>query len=226
MGMSKGVIVLLGAPGAGKGTQAKRLVEQFSLGHVSTGEVLREAVRQGSPLGQKAKAIMESGELVPDELVAEIVSERVIGAEGDSGVILDGFPRNVKQAEYLDSVAQEIPLSVINIRLDEEMAVRRLSGRRFCPACGSLYNVFFSPPEKGGLCNCGTPLMQRRDDQEEVIRERLRVYRDQTQAVESYYGGRDTYFEVDGNQDPQQVAEEMAGIVRKIEEQWSTVDRQ
>jgi adenylate kinase len=223
--MSKGVIVLLGAPGAGKGTQAKKLVEQFSMGHVSTGEVLREAVRLGTPLGQKAKAIMEAGELVPDELVAQIVSERAIGAEGDSGVILDGFPRNVRQAEYLDSVAREIPVHVINIRLDEEMAVRRLSGRRFCPACGTIYNIFFSPPENEGVCdNCGTPLMQRKDDREEVIRERLRVYREQTQPVESYYRSRENYFEVDGNQDPEEVAVEMAKIVRKIEEQWSTVD--
>jgi adenylate kinase len=224
--MSKGVIVLLGAPGAGKGTQAKMLVEQFSLSHVSTGEVLREAVRQGTPLGQKAKAIMEAGALVPDELVSQIVRERVVGAEGDGGVILDGFPRNVKQAEYLDSLAGDLSLNVINIRLDEEMAVRRLSGRRFCPACGNIYNVFFSPPEREGRCACGTPLLQRKDDREEVIRERLRVYREQTQPVESYYDGRDSYYEVDGNLDPDQVAAEITGIVRRIEEQWSTVDRQ
>ncbi|RPJ87079.1 MAG: nucleoside monophosphate kinase, partial [Acidobacteria bacterium] len=178
------VITLLGAPGAGKGTQAKILADKFGYKHVSTGEVLRDAVRQGTPLGQKVKAVMEAGELVSDDLVSEIVRERVTAPDAPRVFILDGYPRNVPQATYLDKLGNSIDIYVVDIKLEEEQAVKRLSGRRYCSACGKIYNVFFSPSVKDGICDvCGSQLLQRKDDAEEVIKERFRVYRQQTAPV-------------------------------------------
>ena len=219
--MKKKVITLLGAPGAGKGTQAKMLAEKFGFKHVSTGDVLREAVRLGTPLGQKAKKLMEAGELVPDELVAGIVRDSVTAADAPDVFILDGYPRNVPQAKFLDSLADKADVYVIDLKLEEEDAVKRLAGRRYCANCGKIYNVFFSPSNREGVCDaCGGALEQRKDDAEEVVKERFRVYRQQTAPVSDFYAGQPRYFSVDGNREMEDVAAEMSGLVKELKSHW------
>ncbi len=205
------VVILLGAPGAGKGTQAKLLAESSGYLHVSTGDLLREAVRQGSELGKRCKAIMEAGELVPDELVSQLVEEKNSSGRADSGMILDGYPRNLAQAEFLSRVLNGVRPKTIRIRVDEDQVVKRLSGRRTCSGCGRIYNVFFSPSAKGEAeCEaCGGKLLQRKDDREEVIRERMHVYRQQTAPMIGYYSSRGDFFEVDGNRSVSEVAAEI-----------------
>jgi adenylate kinase len=218
----KKVITLLGAPGAGKGTQAKLLAERFSYPHVSTGDVLREAVRNGTPLGGKVRQIMEAGELVPDELVSEIVRERVSDPAGPRVFILDGYPRNVEQARFLQSLEEQIEVYVIDVRLEEEAAVKRLAGRRFCSNCGKIFNVFFSPSRREGICDvCGSELQQRKDDAEEVVKERFRVYREQTAPVSDFYAGQPNYFEVDADREPEAIAADLSCLIGALESQWS-----
>ena len=213
--MNHPVIVLLGAPGAGKGTQARKLAERFDLVHLSTGDVLREAVKEGSALGRQVQEIMEAGELVPDQLVSEIVREGVSGDGLQRGVVLDGYPRNVSQAKFLEEVTSGRERAVINIRVDSDELLRRLSGRRDCSGCGTLYNVYFLPALKEGVCNlCGSDLVQRKDDRGEVVTERLRVYREETEPVIGFYSTRENYFEADGNQDPEAVFEEIMTKLR------------
>jgi adenylate kinase len=216
------VITLLGAPGAGKGTQAKMLASKFGYKHVSTGDVLREAVRLGTPLGLKAKAAMDAGELVSDDLVCGIVRESVTAPDAPEAFILDGFPRNLVQAKFLTSLAEEIDLYVIDLQLKEEEALKRLAGRRYCGDCGKIYNVFFSPSSKEGVCDaCGGALEQRKDDAEEVVKERFRVYRAQTAPVSDYYAGQPRYFPVDGSREPEDVAAEMVRLVSGFESRRS-----
>lgn len=213
------VVVLLAPPGGGKGTQAQRLVERFGMTHISVGDVLREEVRRGSDLGCRVKKIMEAGELVSDELVADIIRSRLTGANGSKGVVLDGYPRNVNQAGQLDSITDQMQVRVINIAVAEDQVVKRLSGRRFCRNCGKIYNIYFSPPAVPAVCDdCGGELIQRSDDTQVVIEERLRVYDRQTRPVLDYYRSRDSFFEVDGNWSPVDVHEEVARIVGTMAE--------
>lgn len=208
------IVVLLGPPGGGKGTQAKRLVDEFGLVHYSTGDILREEVRRDSPVGRRAKAIMEAGELVPDEVLGEIVRGRLKDLEPGDGCILDGYPRTLAQARFLEEIRDGMPLIVVNVTVDEEQIIKRLSGRRFCPKCGNIYNIYFSPPKEAGHCDrCGAELQRREDDHEDVIRERLRVYNEQTRPVVDFYRDWPTYFEVDGNKDPAVVFDELSRIV-------------
>jgi adenylate kinase len=187
--------------------------------HISVGDVLREEVRKGSPLGDQVKEIMESGELVSDELVAEIIRNRLTAENESGGFVLDGYPRNVAQAGYLDSITADMQMRVINIAVDEDQIVKRLSGRRFCRNCGKIYNIYFSPSAVPGVCDgCKGELIQRSDDTREVISERLRVYNEQTLPVLDYYRSRSSYFEVDGNWDPSDVHDEVARIVGAIAE--------
>ena len=208
-------VILLGAPGAGKGTQAKLLAESKGYLHLSTGDLLRQAVRQGSQLGKRCKAIMEAGELVPDELVSQLVEEKNNSGQADSGMILDGYPRNLAQAEFLSRVLKGVKPKTIQIRLDEDQVVKRLSGRRTCSKCGRIYNVFFSPSGKGEKeCEaCGGELLQRKDDRQDVIRERLRIYCQQSAPLVEYYSSRGVFFEVDGNRSVNEVAAEIARLV-------------
>lgn len=193
------VTILLGPPGAGKGTQAKRLADRFGYLHVSTGDILREEVRAGTNLGSRVEAIMNSGELVPDELVAEIVG-KTLARDTGNGILLDGFPRNLAQATYLSRISNGPPPVVINLKLEDAEVVRRLNGRRHCARCGSIYNLYYSQPRKEGVCDsCGGELVLRRDDRESVIRERLRVYRDQTQPLVDYYKTKGRYGEVEAS---------------------------
>ena len=208
------VSVLLGPPGGGKGTQAKKLVDRFGLNHISVGDVLREEVRKGSDLGDQVKAIMEAGELVSDQLVAEIIRSRLMDDAESEGFILDGYPRNVAQAEYLASITDGMQVRVINVAVAQDQVVKRLSWRRFSQKCGKIYNIYFSPSAVPGICDdCGDELVQRSDDTEEVIAERLRVYNEQTHPVMAYYQSAGNYYEVDGNWDPVDVHEEVAKVV-------------
>lgn len=185
-------IVLFGPPGAGKGTQASLLSEKYGAAHISTGDILREAVANKTEVGLRAKGFMDKGELVPDEVVIAIVKDK-LASIGDQGFILDGFPRTIAQAQALDIALVEIekPLdAVVNLQVDEDELVRRLSGRRVCPSCGEPYHIDSKPPKVEGVCDkCGAALIHRADDQPEAIRNRLRVYNEQTSPVLGYYSG-------------------------------------
>lgn len=184
-------IVLLGAPGSGKGTQAKLLVQRKGIPQVSTGDLLRAEVAQGSPLGQKAKAAMDAGELVSDEVVLGMIRRRLNEPDARSGFILDGFPRNLAQGEALDELLQEIGQPIdhaVHIKVSRGALMQRLTGRRTCESCGQMYNVYSSPPKREGICDrCGGRLLQRDDDNEETIARRLDVYQQQTEPLIGYY---------------------------------------
>jgi adenylate kinase len=184
-------IVLLGAPGAGKGTQAKKMVEKYGIPQISTGDILRKAVADGTPLGKEAKQYMDKGELVPDSVVIGLVKERLAQDDCKKGFILDGFPRNTSQAETLDKVLEEMgmPLQVaLSVDVDFDVLMKRLTGRRTCRQCGQMYNIYYSPPKQEGVCDkCGGELYQRDDDKEETIRKRLEVYESQTAPLIEYY---------------------------------------
>ncbi len=184
-------LILLGPPGAGKGTQAKRLIERYGIPQISTGDILRAAVREGTDLGKTAKKYMDAGKLVPDEVVIGIIEERLKEPDCAKGYILDGFPRTVAQADALTDVLARMGKSidhVVSIEVPDEELVERLTGRRTCRSCGAMYHVKFSPPQKPGVCDkCGGDLFQRDDDKEETIRARLKVYQEQTAPLIAYY---------------------------------------
>ncbi|MBI5674570.1 MAG: adenylate kinase [Nitrospirae bacterium] len=185
-------LVLLGAPGAGKGTQAKKLIEKHSIPQISTGDILRKAVADGTPLGKEAKVIMDSGGLVSDKIVLGLVQERLKQDDCKKGYILDGFPRNTAQAEALDKILSGMgaPLTVaLSVDVDKDVLMKRLTGRRTCKSCQQMYNIYFSAPKKEGVCDkCGGALFQRDDDKEETIKKRLDVYDTQTAPLFDYYG--------------------------------------
>lgn len=214
-------VVLLGAPGAGKGTQAKMLSAELDVPHISTGDILREAVAQGTELGTEAKGYMDAGELVPDELVIAIARERLARPDCGDGFVLDGFPRTVEQAEALGEMLDDLgrqPLTVVNLTVDEDEIIRRLSGRRLCKGdCGGIYHVDEEGVESGAACpaeDCDGELYQRSDDEPEAIAERLEVYRAQTQPLIDYYDERDVLVNVSGEGDPLAIAERVLQAVR------------
>jgi adenylate kinase len=211
-------LILLGPPGAGKGTQAKMLTEEFSIPQISTGDILRAAVKAGTPMGVKARAYMDAGGLVPDDVVVGIVRDRLYEADCNNGFILDGFPRTVAQADALQAGLQEMCKEldrVISLNVDVEALVERLTGRRTCKECGRGYHVKFDPPCVNGVCdNCGGSLFQRDDDQEETIRKRLRVYAEQTAPLINYYRETGMLLELNGMQPITQVQEEMLLLLR------------
>lgn len=213
-------IVLLGAPGSGKGTQAQQLSKDMGVPQVSTGDLLRAAVKQGTPLGKQAKAAMDAGELVSDDIVLGMIRERLDEPDAQKGFILDGFPRNTSQAESLDELLKELdrPLAAaILLDVDESVLMERLTGRRTCESCGALYNVYSSPPAQEGVCDeCGGKLFQRQDDNEETIRNRLKVYHDETQPLVEYYDKQDKLHRVQGVGDVELVTKAMASIMRDL----------
>ncbi len=195
-------VILLGAPGAGKGTQAERIVAEFGLPHISTGEMLRAAVEAGTEMGRAAQRFMSAGELVPDEVVVGVVRDRLAEPDAARGFLLDGFPRTLAQARRLDEIlaaAGRAVTHVILIDVPEDELVQRISGRRSCTGCGKLYNVTFDPPQTEGVCDvCGADLMQRADDNEETVRNRLAVYRRETAPLIDYYRAKGVLGEAQG----------------------------
>lgn len=195
-------LVLLGAPGAGKGTQAKKLIDKYGIPQISTGDILRKAVADGTPLGKEAKSFMDKGELVPDSVVIGLVKERLGQDDCKKGFILDGFPRNTSQAETLDGTLAGVgmPLEVaLSVDVDFDVLLKRLTGRRTCKQCGQMFNIYFSPSSKEGVCDkCGGALYQRDDDKEETIKKRLDVYRAQTEPLIGYYAAKGILKRVEG----------------------------
>jgi len=195
-------LVLLGAPGAGKGTQAKKLIEKYGIPQISTGDLLRAAVKDGTPLGKEAKSYMDSGGLVPDSVVLGMVEERLKQDDCKKGYILDGFPRNTAQAEELDKMLDKMGMAMtaaVSVDVPSEDLMKRLTGRRTCKACGQMYNIYFSAPKTEGSCDkCGGELYQRDDDQEATIKNRLKVYEDQTSPLIKYYGAKGILHSIQG----------------------------
>lgn len=198
-------LVLLGAPGAGKGTQAKKLIEKYGMPQISTGDLLRAAVAAGTELGKEAKTYMDSGNLVPDSVVLGMVEERLQQDDCKNGYILDGFPRNTAQAEALDEMLGKVGMSLdaaLSVDVPLEDLMKRLTGRRTCKDCGQMYNIFYSAPATEGKCDkCGGELYQRDDDQEETIQKRLEVYTAQTAPLIDYYGSKGIVKSVSGTGD-------------------------
>src|ERR1051326_5078081 len=221
---SIGPIVLLGPPGAGKGTQAQRIVEHYEIPQISTGDILREQVKAGTPLGLQAKDIMARGDLVPDELLYGMVGEGLRRADCDRGFILDGFPRTAAQAGWLDAFLEHelfdnskkthcLPI-VVRIDVDYNELLLRLTGRRTCPVCGRIYNVHLQPPRVNEKCDVdGTALNIRNDDREEVIRERLSTYEQQTRPVADHYERKGRLVSVDGNLPVDEVSERIFRVI-------------
>jgi adenylate kinase len=209
-------IVLLGPPGAGKGTQAKQISKSFHIPHISTGDIFRKNISEKSELGLKAKGYMDKGLLVPDELTIEIVKNRLVEYDCRNGFLLDGFPRTVKQAEALDSfLSQKIDVALL-IEVPRESILDRMTGRRVCPECGVSYHVKFNPPKIENKCDkCGSTLIQRKDDIEETVKSRLDVYYKQTEPLASYYKSSGVLRTVDGTNDIGIVFKEILTVLGK-----------
>ena len=205
-------IIVLGAPGAGKGTHCKRIADQYGLVHLSSGDILRRERAEGSDLGRKAQSYMDAGALVPDDLIGEMMSKATVAA-GAAGYVLDGFPRTVNQAEALDESLSGRDGSidvVVNLTVDDGVVVERITGRRSCPACGAVYHVKNMPPRKDGVCDKDSAaLVQRPDDTEVVVKNRLATYYQQTEPVVQYYKARRTVYDIDANAD----ADSVAGLI-------------
>lgn len=207
-------IILLGPPGSGKGTQGERISETYSIPRFSTGDLLREAVEKETELGRRAKAAMDRGELVNDDVVIELIKERIQRKDSESGYVLDGFPRNIQQARALEQIDAGTEEMVLDIQIDNEEVIKRLSSRRICANCGAVYNLNQNPPENPDICNnCGGKLIQRDDDRPEVIKNRLSVYHDFLEALVDYYKNKGVYQAVDGNGDIDTVFERMKIIL-------------
>lgn len=219
----KQAIILFGPPGAGKGTQADRLLRDFGFDYIATGEILREAIAKKTALGLRASEYMNAGRLVPDDVMIPIVEERLTAGGGDAGFLLDGFPRTVRQAEMLDEAAERNGIRIrkaIYLKTSRDTIVQRLSGRRICPRCGATYHISNIPPKVEGVCDrCGSKLIQREDDQEEAIVRRLVEYEKQTADVIHYYLDKGILAEVDGNLG---VEESYPLIARLVSEDDST----
>lgn len=202
-------IIMLGAPGAGKGTQAKMIAEKYQIPHVSTGDIFRANIKNGTELGMEAKKYMDQGQLVPDELTVKILLDRVAQDDCKNGYVLDGFPRTIPQAEVLDEALSKLGESIdyaINVDVPDENIVRRMSGRRACVNCGATYHIEHIPPKTEGICDtCGSELILRDDDKPETVLNRLKVYHDQTQPLIDFYTAKGVLKEVDGTVDMKDV---------------------
>lgn len=210
-------IIMLGAPGAGKGTQAKMIADKYQIPHISTGDIFRANIKNGTELGKEARTYMDKGELVPDELTVRILLDRVAQPDCEKGYVLDGFPRTIPQAEVLDQELTKRNEKIdhaINVEVPDENIVRRMSGRRACVSCGATYHIVHIPPKKEGLCDkCGNELILRDDDKEETVMNRLGVYHDQTQPLIEYYSAKGVLCTVDGTIDMMDVFKKITDIL-------------
>lgn len=202
-------IIMLGAPGAGKGTQAKMIADKYKIPHISTGDIFRMNIKNGTDLGMEAKKYMDQGLLVPDELTVRILLDRVAKEDCKDGYVLDGFPRTIPQAEVLEDALNKLGDKIdyaINVEVPDEHIIRRMGGRRACLSCGATYHIEHVPPKKEGVCDqCGQELVLRDDDKPETVQNRLRVYQEQTQPLIDFYRERNVLKSVDGTQDMQDV---------------------
>lgn len=210
-------IIMLGAPGAGKGTQAKRIAEKYNIPHISTGDIFRANIKNGTELGKKAKTYMDQGLLVPDELVVDLVVDRVAQDDAKNGYVLDGFPRTIPQAEALDAALEKINDKVdyaIDVDVPDSNIIDRMSGRRACVGCGGTYHIVYNPTKAEDVCDaCGGQLILRDDDKPETVENRLKVYHDQTQPLIDYYTKKSILKSVDGTKDMNEVFENIVKIL-------------
>ena len=210
-------IIMLGAPGAGKGTQAKQIAAKYSIPHISTGDIFRANIKNGTELGKKAKEYMDQGALVPDELTCDLVMDRISQPDAANGFVLDGFPRTIPQAEALDKALTAAGQSMdfaVDVDVPDENIVNRMSGRRACLKCGATYHIVSIPTKVEGICDvCGEPVVQRDDDKPETVQKRLTVYHEQTQPLIDYYKGKGILKSVDGTVPMEQVFEEIVKIL-------------
>ena len=210
-------IIMLGAPGAGKGTQAKMIAEKFEIPHISTGDIFRANIKNGTELGMEAKKYMDQGLLVPDELTVGLVTDRITQDDCKNGFMLDGFPRNVAQAQQLGQYLNSVDLAldrVINIEVDKDILVGRAVGRRICKSCGATYHVEFNPPKESGICDvCQGELYQRADDNEETVSKRIQVYLDETKPLVDYYSSQGIIANINGQQSIDKVFEDIVAAL-------------
>lgn len=210
-------IIMLGAPGAGKGTQADKICAKYNIPHISTGDIFRANIKNNTELGRKAKEYMDKGLLVPDELVVDLVVDRVKADDCSKGYVLDGFPRTIPQAEALDEALSSMGEKVdfaINVEVPDENIINRMSGRRACVTCGATYHIVYAPTKAEGICDkCGSELILRDDDKPETVKKRLDVYHDQTQPLIDYYTAKGVLKEVDGTQDMEKVFSDIVNIL-------------
>jgi len=208
------VIILLGPPGSGKGTQAKRICQDKGLPHISTGDLFRFHINHSTPLGDQVKSFLDEGKLVPDQYVLEMLLERVAKEDCQDGYLLDGFPRTIPQAKALASfLSNKAKLTVINLRVSDEASLKRISGRLSCKYCGSVYNRYFSPPKGENCDRCGGELYQREDDQPKVVKQRLHVYSQQTKPLVDYYESQGAIETIDGELDPEDISKTIMDIL-------------
>ncbi len=219
--MSELNLILLGPPGAGKGTQAERLVDDFDLPYYATGDILRAAVKEGTDVGKEAKEYMDRGDLVPDDVICNVIMERIDKPEAEDGFLLDGFPRNGDQAEVLDGALERRGrrlTAALLIDVDDDEVIRRLTGRRICKANGHLYHVDYDPPEKEGICDRdGSELIQRDDDKPDTVKHRLEVYHEQTQPLVERYEDEDILRRFDGKREASEVHEHIRKTLRTLQ---------
>lgn len=210
-------IIMLGAPGAGKGTQAKKIAEKYNIPHISTGDIFRANIKNGTELGVKAKSYMDQGLLVPDELVVDLVADRIQQDDAKAGYVLDGFPRTIPQAESLDAALAKMGQKIdyaIDVEVPDENIINRMSGRRACVKCGATYHLQYAKPKAEGVCDvCGEQLILRDDDKPETVQKRLSVYHQQTQPLIDYYENQNALKEVDGTKDMEDVFADIVSIL-------------
>lgn len=218
-------IILLGPPGSGKGTQGDLIAQKYGFPKISTGDLLREAVREGTSLGKKAEATMNRGDLVSDELVLQMVAERITKEDCQKGYVLDGFPRNLEQAHMLESLGSRPSEIILDFRVNEERLIERLSSRRICTRCGHIYNLLVKAPDQPGLCDaCQGELIQRKDDNPGIIRERLKVYREETEPLVAHYQKKNNYHKIDGDKDIESVFQEVQAVLTEELEKFNRTE--